>query len=612
MKKLMLAVGIGILLICSALTITVAADEPLLRLPTQTVKMKATYAANSWFIMTLSSVPAGFDVINSPPTYVGWCVQVLVNMTLNVNHNVQLYSSYDPSAVPSSPNWDKINYIINNYAGYDRQTIQEVIWYFINDDPLPANNSDAQSLAAAANASGEGFVPIYGQKIAVVANVKDGEYAVQHTFFEVILRDAVPLGDFVWNDLNQNGIQDNGEAGMQAVTVRLLNETNGTVSTTTTNAQGYYSFTGFDEGNYSIQFVLPSQYYRFSSANQGTNDSLDSDADQTTGKTPMITAFTGTNDMSWDAGIYQVQEPGSPGTPGTPTEPPETPNTAPTADGTAGEPYMVLFGEEIVFNGSRSSDHDGTITSWVWNFGDGTTGNGAIVTHNYTNPGKYIVTLTVTDNDGATDSYVTNASVRLPNQPPLAPTLSGPEQGSVLKTYSLRLVTTDSNGDNVRFLIDWGDGTQNVTGFMPSNQNILIPHRWTSWGYFVIQAYAEDDFENASSTISSLTVAVDVLYVGTQGYLIDTDSDEVYDEFFSNSTGIQTAVQRQPTGIYLIDRNGDGESDYQFDQATGSNREYPEALSPTYTMLLVGLAVVVLAVLIIGLIMRLRFKKPKQ
>ena len=57
------------------------------------------------------------------------------------------------------------------------------------------------------------------------------------------------------------------------------------------------------------------------------------------------------------------------------------------------------------FNGSGSDDDDGSITSYSWSFGDGTFGSGAFPSHTYLLPGNYIVTLTVFDNNGASDSY---------------------------------------------------------------------------------------------------------------------------------------------------------------------------------------------------------------
>ena len=67
------------------------------------------------------------------------------------------------------------------------------------------------------------------------------------------------------------------------------------------------------------------------------------------------------------------------------------------------------------FDGSASTDPDGSVVSHAWNFGDASTGSGATVSHAYAAAGTYTVTLTVTDDDGATAS--TNRSVTVTTPP---------------------------------------------------------------------------------------------------------------------------------------------------------------------------------------------------
>jgi len=83
-------------------------------------------------------------------------------------------------------------------------------------------------------------------------------------------------------------------------------------------------------------------------------------------------------------------------------------NRPPVAD--AGPDQMVNV-TVVSFNGTNSYDPDGKITLYRWNFGDTKTATGAIVTHNYSHDGKYVVTLNVTDDDGASDKDTCNVTV---------------------------------------------------------------------------------------------------------------------------------------------------------------------------------------------------------
>lgn len=87
-----------------------------------------------------------------------------------------------------------------------------------------------------------------------------------------------------------------------------------------------------------------------------------------------------------------------------------TPNQAPTASFT-----FSCSGLTCSFNGGASSDADGTISSHAWNFGDGTSGSGVTASKTYASAGTRTVTLTVTDNGGATGSQAQSVAVTAPS-----------------------------------------------------------------------------------------------------------------------------------------------------------------------------------------------------
>lgn len=87
----------------------------------------------------------------------------------------------------------------------------------------------------------------------------------------------------------------------------------------------------------------------------------------------------------------------------------DTGSVSPVADPNG--PYSALVGEPVTFDGSGSVDADGTIVSYGWDFGDGGTGTGVAPSHAYAAAGIYSVTLTVTDNEGATDTASAVATI---------------------------------------------------------------------------------------------------------------------------------------------------------------------------------------------------------
>jgi PKD repeat protein len=133
-------------------------------------------------------------------------------------------------------------------------------------------------------------------------------------------------------------------------------------------------------------------------------------------------------------------------------------NQPPTAK--PGGPYSGTTGQPIQFNGSASSDPDGTITAYAWTFGDGGTATGATPTHTYATAGGYTVALTVTDNSGASSSANTSATVSAPGSLPAAPTGL---TASLPARTTIGLAWTDQSNNESGFKIERSTDGQNFT-----------------------------------------------------------------------------------------------------------------------------------------------------
>ena len=131
-------------------------------------------------------------------------------------------------------------------------------------------------------------------------------------------------------------------------------------------------------------------------------------------------------------------------------------NVTPTAN--PGGPYNATFNSPIVFDGSGSTDADGSIVSWAWDFGDGSSGTGSSPTHTYLSDGTFTVVLTVTDDGGATDTASTTATITPAPIPPSA-NAGGPYSGVVGSVISFDgTASSDADGAVVAYSWDFGDG----------------------------------------------------------------------------------------------------------------------------------------------------------
>lgn len=120
-------------------------------------------------------------------------------------------------------------------------------------------------------------------------------------------------------------------------------------------------------------------------------------------------------------------------------------------------PYTSTEGVLITFDGFGSSDPDGNIVSYAWDFGDGNTGTGVDPTHTYIQDGIYTVTLTVTNNDAATNQASTTTTIS--DTEPTADFKGTPTSG--FEPFSVSFIDTSTSYDGIT-LWKWdfnNDGT---------------------------------------------------------------------------------------------------------------------------------------------------------
>lgn len=176
----------------------------------------------------------------------------------------------------------------------------------------------------------------------------------------------------------------------------------------------------------------------------------------------------------------------------------ETPaNQEPIAIADA-SPSAGAFPLEVNFIGGNSSD-DTSISSYIWDFKDGSTSSEANPTHTFSSLGVYEVTLTITDNEGlSTSEAVTITVTEEPNQAPIAKTSANPISGAAPLEVSFNGSTSTDDVSIVTYQWDFKDG---------QNGNAAnLDHMYTEPGNYVAVLTVTD--ENGLSDQSSVSITV--------------------------------------------------------------------------------------------------------
>jgi outer membrane protein assembly factor BamB/PKD repeat protein len=166
----------------------------------------------------------------------------------------------------------------------------------------------------------------------------------------------------------------------------------------------------------------------------------------------------------------------------------------------ANGPYSSIMNDPIQFIGSVYGGKPDY--SWFWTFGDGINSTEQNPIHTYTLPGKYTVTLTITDGNNkiATDETIVEINKPSSNNPPDKPEIDGPTNGTSGEEYDFLFLSTDPDGDNIYYWIVWGDGCPAVEWIGPFNSGdiVTVNHTYSKKGTFTISAKTKDIYNEES------------------------------------------------------------------------------------------------------------------
>jgi PKD repeat protein len=168
---------------------------------------------------------------------------------------------------------------------------------------------------------------------------------------------------------------------------------------------------------------------------------------------------------------------------------------------------QVVTASEVQFDGGRSSDPDGRIARYAWDFGDGGTGVGPRPTHVYRKSGTYLVRLTVTDDSGTLRNSAADTLQVTVNEAPIADAgrdqVGAPGEELVFSGSG----SLDPDGDIVSYRWDFKDGA--------SDSGEQVTHRFARPGIYDVQLTVQDDtgqadaiaFDKAKITVNAPPVA---------------------------------------------------------------------------------------------------------
>lgn len=224
------------------------------------------------------------------------------------------------------------------------------------------------------------------------------------------------------------------------------------------------------------------------------------------------------------------------------------PNAAPTADFAADCTFLACE-----FDATTSTDGDGTVTGYAWDFGDGTTATGSTASHEYAQPGTYTTTLVVTDDDDATgETTVTRAVVAAPTASTVSYVGGAVNQGNV-STPNVTTPPTVSTGDRLVMVLSVNASTRvmssptGVTGWTVLDTTTSGTMQTRVWTKVATAADASRRVTVTLDAAAKYTMTVAAWSGVRTGSLVHADLAETV-----NRAGHATPTVDAPAGSWVV------------------------------------------------------------
>ena len=161
-------------------------------------------------------------------------------------------------------------------------------------------------------------------------------------------------------------------------------------------------------------------------------------------------------------------------------------------------PYTGQEGSAVSMAGTGSTDPDGDALTYLWSFGDGSTGSGLSVSHTYAQDGVYNVRLIVRDARALADTIVTTATISN-----VAPSIAAFAGATLLpgETYTANGSFTDPGADTWTATVDYGDGS-GTAPLALTGKTFALSHTYASAGTFTVTVKISDDDVSSTRTTS--------------------------------------------------------------------------------------------------------------